>query len=79
MPTITIRDLPPQTHAALKERAARTRRSLEAELRDILADAVFGARRLLTYDEWLRVASITPVVDGSVSVRESAHQAAGHE
>jgi plasmid stability protein len=37
MPVIQIRDVPPEVIAALKRRAARHERSLEAELRYILA------------------------------------------
>jgi plasmid stability protein len=37
MPAVQIRDIPPEVIAALKRRAARHRRSLEGELRDILA------------------------------------------
>jgi plasmid stability protein len=40
MSAITIRNLPPETHWALKVRAARHGRSIEAEIRDILEAAV---------------------------------------
>ena len=39
MPSITIRNLPVETHRALKVRAARHGRSTEAEIRDILEKA----------------------------------------
>jgi len=39
MPSITIRNLPAETHRALKVRAARHGRSTEAEVRDILEQA----------------------------------------
>jgi len=55
MSTITIRDLPDEAHAALKERAAKTGRSQEAELRAIIAEALFGPQRLLTAAEWERL------------------------
>jgi len=40
MATLTIRNLPDETRRALKERAARNDRSMEAEVREILQGAV---------------------------------------
>jgi len=40
MPAVTIRNLPEETHRALKPRAAGHSRSTEAEIRAILEDAV---------------------------------------
>ncbi|MGA2049229.1 MAG: TraY domain-containing protein [Terracidiphilus sp.] len=40
MPAVTVRNLPEETHRALKLRAARNGRSTEAEIRRILEDAV---------------------------------------
>lgn len=40
MATLTIRNLPEETKRALKERAARHDRSMEAEVREILQDVV---------------------------------------
>lgn len=40
MAAVTIRNLPEETHRALKLRAARNGRSTEAEIRDILEAAV---------------------------------------
>ena len=40
MSIVTVRNLPTETHRALKLRAARHGRSTEAEIRDILEDAV---------------------------------------
>lgn len=40
MATLTIRNLPEETRRALKERAARHDRSMEAEVREILHAAV---------------------------------------
>jgi plasmid stability protein len=45
MASVTIRNLSEVTHRALKMRAARNHRSLEAEIREILKDAVSPARR----------------------------------
>jgi len=40
MATVTVRNLSPETRQALKERAARNDRSMEAEVRAILEEAV---------------------------------------
>jgi len=40
MAMITVRGLDPDVHAKLRERAARHGRSMEAEVRAVLADAV---------------------------------------
>jgi plasmid stability protein len=40
MPAVTVRNLPEETHRALKRRAAEHGRSTEAEIRAILEDAV---------------------------------------
>ena len=40
MSVVTVRNLPEETHRALKLRAARHGRSTEAEIRDILEEAV---------------------------------------
>jgi plasmid stability protein len=40
MPAVTVRNLPVETHRALKVRAAHNGRSTEAEIRKILQDAV---------------------------------------
>jgi antitoxin FitA len=40
MPAVTVRNLPVETHRALKLRAAHNGRSTEAEIRKILDDAV---------------------------------------
>jgi plasmid stability protein len=46
MAAITIRNFPAETHRALKARAARHGRSTEAEIRDILEQAVRPPERL---------------------------------
>ena len=47
MAAVTIRNLPEETHRALKIRAAQHNRSAEAEMRAILEAAVRPAGRLL--------------------------------
>ncbi|MGV2098150.1 FitA-like ribbon-helix-helix domain-containing protein [Rhizobium sp. 21-4511-3d] len=46
MPTIVLRNLPAETHRALKLRAKLNGRSIEAEISSILEDAVRPAGRL---------------------------------
>ncbi len=46
MPVVTVRNLPEETHRALKLRAAQRGRSTEAEIRDILEQAVRPEVRL---------------------------------
>lgn len=46
MAVVTIRNLPEETHRALKLRAAENGRSTEAEIRQILEQAVRPGRRL---------------------------------
>ena len=46
MPVVTVRNLPEETHRALKLRAATHGRSTEAEIRAILEDVVRPATRV---------------------------------
>lgn len=46
MPAVTIRNLPEETHRALKARAIRHGHSTEAEIRSILESAVRPAQRV---------------------------------
>ncbi len=46
MPDVTIRNLPEATHRALKVRAAQQGRSTEAEIREILENAVRPPERI---------------------------------
>jgi plasmid stability protein len=46
MPAVTVRNLPTETHRALKLRAARNARSTEAEIRVILEEAVAPRKRI---------------------------------
>lgn len=45
MPAVTVRNLPEETHRALKLRAVRHGRSTEAEIREILEEAVRSMTR----------------------------------
>ena len=46
MRMVTIRNLPQETYRALKVRAARHGRSIEAEIREILRSAVYPQKRI---------------------------------
>ena len=46
MATLTVRNLSPHVQQGLRERAARRGRSMEAEVRDILSNAVQGDQRV---------------------------------
>lgn len=46
MPAVTVRNLSAETHRALKSRAARHGRSIEAEIRVILEEAVSPKTRI---------------------------------
>lgn len=46
MPSITVRNVPGEVHRALRVRAAQHGRSAEAEIRDILAQAVKPEQRV---------------------------------
>lgn len=46
MASITVRNLPDETHRALRVRAAQNGRSTEAEIREILEEAVRPKERL---------------------------------
>lgn len=56
MPTVTVRNLPEETHRALRVRAAHHGRSTEAEIRVILEETVRPARRLKIGSEIHRIA-----------------------
>ena len=46
MPSVTVRTVPEEVHRAIRVRAARHGRSVEAEMREILGDSVKPAHRL---------------------------------
>lgn len=57
MSTLTVRNLPEETHRALRVRAARHGRSTEAEVRSILEETVRPGKRLKIGTEIRRIAS----------------------
>ncbi|TLY80616.1 MAG: plasmid stability protein [Gammaproteobacteria bacterium] len=46
MAVVTVRNLPSETHRALRVRAARNGRTTEAEIREILEEAVRPSKRV---------------------------------
>jgi plasmid stability protein len=55
MPSLTVRNLPDETHRALRVRAALHGRSTEAEVRAILEETVRPAQRLKIGSELHRI------------------------
>lgn len=73
MPTLTVRNVDDDVVAALKARAKRNKRSLEAEVRMLLRDAVDRGSRTSLRDLADRIAALTPKVpqtDSTELVRE---------
>jgi plasmid stability protein len=62
MATLTIRNLEENIVGALKERAKRNHRSLEAEVRELLRDAAVGGSPETLRDLADRIAALTPAV-----------------
>lgn len=63
MATLTVRNLPEETHRALRVRAARHGRSTEAEVRLILEETVRPSQRLKIGSEIHRIAGETGNMD----------------
>lgn len=73
MSTLTVRNVDNDVVAALKTRAKRNKRSLEAEVRMLLRDAVDQGSRTSLRDLADRIAALTPKVpqtDSTDLVRE---------
>ena len=70
MATITVRNLPEETHRALRVRAAERGRSTEAEVRAILEEAVRPAERVRIGTELRRIATEIGGMDDLLIVRE---------
>lgn len=72
MPTLTVRNIPEETHRALCARAARNGRSIEAEIRVILEETVRPVNRLKVGSEIHRIASEVGYMDDlKISLRRS--------
>ncbi|MFO1079351.1 MAG: Arc family DNA-binding protein [Reyranellaceae bacterium] len=72
MPAVTIRTLSDETHRGLKVRAARHHRSLAAEIRAILDDAVRPEGRLRLGSALSAVARKTGLTKADVEALERA-------
>jgi plasmid stability protein len=73
VPTLTVRNVDPEVVFALKARAKRNKRSLEAEVRMLLRDVVDPGSRTSLRDLVDRIAALTPNVpqtDSTDLVRE---------
>jgi antitoxin FitA len=73
MATLTIRKIDDDVVAALKVRARRNQRSLEAELRELLSDAVSRGSAISLRDLADQIAALTPKVpqtDSTDLIRE---------
>ena len=73
MATLTIRKLDDDVVAALKKRASRNQRSLEAEVRELLSDAVSRGSATSLRDLADQIAALTPKVpqtDSTELIRE---------
>ena len=80
MPNLTVRNLPEETHRALRVRAARHSRSTEAEIRAILEETVRPAGRLKIGSEIHRIAKqIGSMDDLQIPRRQSAIRGADFE
>ena len=72
MPSLTVRNLPEETHRALRMRAARHGRSTEAEVRLILEETVRPAERLKIGSEIHRIASEVGYMDDLEFTRDQS-------
>lgn len=73
MPNLTVRNLPEETHRALRVRAARHGRSTEAEVRIILEETVRPAKRLKIGSEIHRIAGEMGYMDDLEVSLERSH------
>lgn len=80
MPSLTVRNVPEETHRALRVRAALHGRSAEAEVRAILEETVRPAERLKIGSELHRIAQeIGGIDDLDISRQRSVLQGANFE
>jgi antitoxin FitA len=74
MPAVTIRNLPDETHRALKVRAAGHNRSTEAEMRAILEAAVRPQDRLRTGSALSEMSRKIGLTNSDVEALDEARQ-----
>ena len=73
MPAVTIRNLSPETHRALKLRAAKHGRSAEAEMRVILEAAVQPADRVRLGSALVEMSGKIGLTNADVEALEQTH------
>lgn len=74
MAAITVRNLPEETHRALKARAARNHRSTEAEVRAILEVAAFPEGRVRLGSHLVDIGRAVHGVDVEVERDRTPHE-----
>lgn len=84
MPSVTVRNVPDEVHRAIRVRAARNGRSIEAEMRDILEAAVRPQSRVRLGSLLAKIGSTVRLTDEEfatfMSVRDrTPARAAGFE
>lgn len=72
MPSVTIRDVPEEVHRAIRVRAARHGRSIEAEMRDILESAVKPKGRVRLGSVLAEVGRRVKLTDDEFAIFEGA-------
>jgi plasmid stability protein len=68
MASITVRNVPDEVHRALRVRAAQHGRSAEAEIRDILEQAVKPAKRVRLGDALAALGRKAGITDADIAV-----------
>lgn len=72
MPSVTVRNVPDEVHRAIRVRAARHGRSIEAEIRDILESAVKPHGRLKLGSMLAEIGRKTRLTDEDLAIFDSA-------
>ena len=72
MAAVHIRNLPEETHRALKARAARNKRSTESEIRAILEDAVRPKERVLLGSAMAAISRHAGLVNADIEALKDA-------
>jgi plasmid stability protein len=72
MPSITVRNVPDEVHRALRVRAAKHGRSAEAEIREILENAVQPEGRVKLGSLLARIGRKINLTDGEFSILEQS-------
>lgn len=72
MPSVTVRNVPDEVHRAIRVRAARHGRSIEAEMRDILESAVKPQGRVKLGSVLAEIGRQVRLSDAEFAIFESA-------